>query len=41
MHGVAPLLVHEAGVGPGIVTVVSQRQRPGTEPAMIVMMIVI
>ena len=29
VHGVAPLLVHEAGVGPGIVTVVSQRQRPG------------
>ena len=40
VHGVAPLLVHQAGVGPGIVTVVSQRQRPGTEPAMIVIMTV-
>ena len=44
MHRVVPLLVHEAGVGPGVVTVVSQCQRPGTEPAvtliMTVMMIV-
>ena len=34
MNRVVSLLVHEAGVGPGVITVVSQGQRPGTKPAM-------
>ena len=34
VHRVVALLVHEAGVRPGVVTVVGQRQGPGTEPAM-------
>ena len=38
VHRVVPLLVHEAGVSPGVVTVVCQCQRPGTEPGVTMIM---